>query len=66
MDMSDQINEDLIVQWTGVVLKQVETYHRFFKDQDDGVPPFICHVFNKCDLLLNAVREQNIHKLREM
>lgn len=64
--MSDKVDEELIVQWTGMVLKQVETYHKFFKNQNNGVPPFICHVFTKCDMLLNAVREQNIHKLRDM
>lgn len=30
------------------------------------MPPFICHVFTKVDQLLASVREQNIHKLRDM
>ena len=67
MDMSDSVDEDLIVQWTSMALKEIESYHEFFRDQTiDGVPPFICHVFTKCDLLLNAVRDQNVHKLRDM
>lgn len=32
IDMSDAISEELIVQWTAMVLKQVEEHHSFFKN----------------------------------
>jgi hypothetical protein len=29
-DMSDHIDEDLIVQWTAMILKEIERHHHFF------------------------------------
>jgi hypothetical protein len=66
MDMSGLVDEDTIVNWTSISLKHIENNHRFFQDGNKGLPPFICHVFTKVDLILASVREQNIHKLRDM
>lgn len=63
--MSHLLEEDKIVEVNQYILQNVMRHHDFHTDQE-GLPPFICHVFTKKDKAQLAVVERNDLLVRNM
>ena len=61
--MQNGVNENQIDQWTNLCLDNINIHD---PRDEDGIPPFICHVFTKYDECLTEQRIQNAERLEEM
>ena len=61
--MQHGVNEQLIEQWTNLCLDNINVHD---PRDEDGIPPFICHVFTKYDECLTEQRVAVAEKLQEM
>lgn len=63
LEMQNGVSESQIEQWTNLALDNVNVHD---PRDEDGIPPFICHIFTKYDECLRDQRIQIAERLEEM